>query len=149
MPPLLEIGQRILAAQAFSQLLGTEMTVYDEGGVELILPVTDAIRQQHGFVHGGVVAYLADNALSFAGGLALGGGALTSEIKVNFIRPATGDRLVARANSLSAGRKQAVSRCEIYAVSDGLERLCAAAQGTIAKTGETASGHSDTSGNGS
>lgn len=31
-------------------------------------PLRDEHLQQHGFVHGGVISYLADNALTFAGG---------------------------------------------------------------------------------
>lgn len=132
---LLEIGQGVLAAQPFSAMLGTRMTAYADGAVELRLAIDDKVRQQHGFVHGGVLAYLADNALTFAGGLSLQrGGVLTSELKINYIRPAIGDELVARAATLSAGRTQAVCRCEIYVIVDGEERLCAAAQGTIVKT---------------
>ena len=56
----------------------------------------------------------------------------TSELKVNYLRPARGDWLVARAETLHCGRTQAVCRCEVYAVADGVEKLCAAAQGTIA-----------------
>jgi acyl-coenzyme A thioesterase PaaI-like protein len=39
--------------------------------------------------------------------------------------------LVARATALSFGKSQAVTRCGIYALANGEERLCAAAQGTI------------------
>lgn len=134
MTDLLAIGRAILANQAFSQLLGTEMTAYSVEGVELRLDITEKVRQQHGFVHGGVLAYLADNALTFAGGVAMGGGVLTSEMKLNYIRPAIGQFLVARAVSISAGRTQGVARCEVYAVADGVERLCVAAQGTVART---------------
>lgn len=44
---------------------------------------------------------------------------------------ALGGTLIARAVALSAGRSLSVVRCEIYALRDGEEKLCAAAQGTI------------------
>lgn len=135
MTDLLALGRKILSEQPFSRLLGTEMTEYSQSGVELRIAITDEVRQQHGFVHGGVLAYLADNALTFAGGVAMGGGVLTSEMKLNYIRPAVGDLLIARATALSAGRTQGVVRCEVYAVRNGIERLCVAAQGTVAKAG--------------
>lgn len=89
---------------------------------------------QHGFLHGGVLSYLADNALTFAGGRRLEGQVVSGEYKISYIRPARGDALVARAEVISSGKTQSVPRCEIYALTDGTERLCAAAQGTITVT---------------
>jgi uncharacterized protein (TIGR00369 family) len=82
-------------------------------------------------VHGGVLSYLADNALTFAGGSLLGPAIVTSEYKINYLRPAMGERLIARATVLHAGKHQAVCRCDISVVNADKETLCAAAQGTI------------------
>jgi uncharacterized protein (TIGR00369 family) len=129
---LMAMGQAVLSSQPFSLLLGVELMKFSPEGTELRLPVQDQLKQQFGFVHGGVLAYLADNAMTFAGALSLGATAVaTSELKINYIRPALGGTLIARAASMSAGRVQAVVRCEIYAEQDGEEKLCAAAQGTI------------------
>ncbi len=128
-------GSAVLAAQPFSVLLGTRLVAFGADRVELQLPVTAQLLQQHGFVHGGVVSYLADNALTYAGGLTLQGAVVTAEMKINYIRPAVGELLIARSQALSAGRTQAVTRCEVFVVKDGVERLCAAAQGTITVAG--------------
>ena len=135
MDSLLAFGRHALASQPFSQLVGAELTTFSADGAELRVVVTHSLLQQHGFVHGGVLAYLADNALTFAGGGALGAAVVTSEFKINYLRPAKGDALVARAKVLSAGKTQAVCRCEIYAIDADEEKLCAAAQGTISKMG--------------
>ena len=127
----IDIGRAVLAAQPFSVLLGTEMTAYGEGGVELRLAITDAIRQQHGFAHGGVLAYLADNALTFAGGFVMGGGVLTADLKLNYVRPGIGQLLIARATAVGAGKTQAVCRGEVYAVDQGVEKVCLIAQGMV------------------
>lgn len=140
MADITDYGRGILAAQPFSRLLGSELVALEPGQVELALPLTDDLRQQYGFAHGGVLAYLADNALTFAGGTMLKGRILTLEMKINYLRPATGDRLIARAHALSAGRTQAVCRCDIFAVKDGEEKLVAAAQGTIAAAPEAEGG---------
>ncbi|MGE0769369.1 MAG: PaaI family thioesterase [Hyphomicrobiaceae bacterium] len=124
-------ARAVLAAQPFSVMLGAEITEYASDGVEIRLPINDDLKQQAGFVHGGVLSYLADNALTFAGGGSLEGQVVTGEFKINYIRPAVGSVLVARAKAISAGRTQAVTRCDIFVVKDGEERLCAAAQGTI------------------
>lgn len=133
MTDLLELGRHVIASQPFSVLVGTQVTRYGDDAVELLLPITEGLKQQHGFVHGGVLAYLADNALTMAAGLTMGGGVLTLEMKINYLKPAIGDHLIARAVTISAGRNQGVSRCDVFAVKDGVEKLCAAAQGTIMK----------------
>ncbi|MFZ2099616.1 MAG: PaaI family thioesterase [Oricola sp.] len=127
---MLEFGRKVLASQPFSVLLGTEVTRFEDGIAELRLTLGKVHLNQLGFAHGGVVAYLADNALTYAGGSKLGD-AVTLEMKINYVRPATGDMLIARATVLSSGKSQAVCRCDVFAVRDGEEKLCAAAQGTI------------------
>lgn len=131
-----ELGQRVLAAQPFSVLVGAELTVFQPGDAELQVPVREALTQQNGFVHGGVLSYLADNALTFAGGSVLGPAVVTAEYKINFLRPAKGERLIARATVIHGGKTQAVCRCDIFAVTGQGEKLCATAQGTIARLGQ-------------
>lgn len=126
----IEAARQVLQSQPFSRLLDAELVRFSEAGVELRLPICARLKQQHGFVHGGVVSYAADNALTFAGGLALGPAVVTSEFKINYVRPAAGDALVARASVVHAGRTQAVCRCEVFSLGDE-ETLCAVAQGTI------------------
>ncbi|NUZ08230.1 PaaI family thioesterase [Piscinibacter koreensis] len=132
----LAMGREVLATQPFSVLLGAELVALAPGRVELAVAMRDDLRQQDGFAHGGVVSYLADNALTFAGGTALRVPVVTSEYKINYLRPALGERLLARAEALHVGRSQAVCRCEIVAVGAAGEKLCAVAQGTIARRSE-------------
>ena len=68
-----DMAKRVFAAQPFTVLLGAELVEAGAGFATIALPLRDVLKQQHGFAHGGVVSYLADNALTFAGGLALGG----------------------------------------------------------------------------
>jgi uncharacterized protein (TIGR00369 family) len=130
---LLSFGRRILAGQPFSALLAASLDALEAGHVEMRVPVAPALLQRHGFVHGGVISYLADNALAFAGGSVLGDG-VTSEFKINYLRPAKeADALLALATVLVSGRTQAVVRCDVYTVHGTQRRLVAAAQGTITK----------------
>lgn len=135
MDEMLAMGRQILALQPFSILLGAELTAFFEGGAELKVPIKEELKQQHGFLHGGVISYAADNALTYAGGSTLGPNVLTSEFKINYMRPAIGDFIVARATVVHAGKNQAVCRCDVFMISNGKETLCATAQGTITKTG--------------
>ena len=137
-PPIdwLTLGRAVLAEQPFSVLIGAELAAASPGLCELHVPITESIKQQNGFVHGGVVSYAADNALTYAGGTALGVPTVTSEFKINYVRPAVGERLIARARAEHVGRTQAVCRCEVFVVNAGEEILCALAQGTIAALSE-------------
>jgi uncharacterized protein (TIGR00369 family) len=129
---LLQRGREVLAAQGFSRLLGAELDVFEPGRAALSLAVSPRLLQQNGFVHGGVLSYLADNALTYAGGSVLGTDVLTAEYKINYLRPASGEgRLTAEATVLGSGKTQAVVRCDVYLEAGGQRRLCAAAQGTI------------------
>jgi uncharacterized protein (TIGR00369 family) len=134
MENILSWGRHVLASQPFSVWIGAELLAFENGSAELRIPIRDDVKQQHGFVHGGVISYVADNALTFAGGSALGRGVLTSEFKINYVRPAMGEWLVARATVVYAGRSQAVCRCDVFMTRSGEERLCATAQGTIVRS---------------
>jgi uncharacterized protein (TIGR00369 family) len=132
---MLALGKEILAAQPFSRLLGAEITELAAGRAVLTIPLKHELKQQHGFVHGGVISYVADNALGFAGASVLGESIVTSEFKINYVRPAIGDHLVARATVVHSGRRQAVCRCDIFVASEEGEQLCATSQGTVTLQG--------------
>jgi uncharacterized protein (TIGR00369 family) len=137
MDEMLALGQQVLESQSFSRMLGTRLTVFAEGQAELCLAITPDMLQQHGYVHGGVLSYAADNALTFAGGSVLGPRVLTAEYKINYLRPARGGELIARASVIGSGTRQAVCRCDLWTVSEAGEVLCATALGTIVTVPET------------
>ncbi|MFF0001571.1 PaaI family thioesterase [Streptomyces avermitilis] len=131
----LETAQQALASQPFSQLIGARLTAYTESEVELTIDVTGRLHQQHGSVHGGVVAYAADNALAFVATTKLGKGMVTAGLNINFLRPARGSLLVARATVLHATGRQAVCRCEVYTMKSGRDRdHVATVTGTIVRS---------------
>ena len=139
----LAMGRGVLASQPFSVLVGAELAALSPGRCEMALAITAPLKQQNGFAHGGVVSYLADNALTYAGGTALRVPVVTAEYKINYVRPAIGERLVARARAVHVGKSQAVCQCEVFAVTGGMEKLCAVAQGTIARLSDGAGGADD------
>jgi uncharacterized protein (TIGR00369 family) len=130
---LLAYGRKVLAAQPFSVMIDARLDVFEAGTAQLSVPMSRNLLQQDGFVHGGVLAYLADNCLTYAGGSVLGK-VLTSEFKINYMRPAKdAERLVAVATVVGSGKSQAVCRCDVFLERGGERKLCAAAQGTIRK----------------
>ncbi|MFI6897540.1 PaaI family thioesterase [Streptomyces sp. NPDC050256] len=128
----LQMAQKVLDSQPFSALVGARITAFGDGAATLEIDSREELRQQNGFLHGGVLAYAADNALTFAAGTTLGPAVLTGGFSIQYLRPATGVALVARAEVVHTGRRQAVARCDLSVVGqDGTETLCAVAQGTV------------------
>ncbi|MEM7724486.1 MAG: PaaI family thioesterase [Pseudomonadota bacterium] len=121
----------ILDQQPFSHLVGVRLASAEPGAVSFELDLKPEHHQQHGFAHGGVVATLADVAISFAAGTVIGD-LVTVEFKLNYLRPGLGETLIARGQVVSSTKRQAVCRADIFAVKDGTEKLIAAAQGTLA-----------------
>lgn len=130
---LTALAKQVMAAQPFSALVGAELVSIQEGRVELRIPIRKELLQQHGFVHGGVLSYAADNAITFAGGSVLGPNVVTSEYKINYLRPAKGQALKIAARVLSHGKRQAVCLCEIFAGDEGEAKACAVAVGTVSQ----------------
>ena len=62
-----------------------------------------------------------------------GSDVLTLEYKINFLRPAAGDRLVAEATVLRTGRSISVTRVDVYVEARGVRKLCAAVQQSVMK----------------
>ncbi|GAB4589913.1 PaaI family thioesterase [Nocardia sp. IFM 10818] len=146
----LDLGRKVLAAQPFSQLVGAELTAFGNGRATLEIPIRPELGQQFGYVHGGVLAYAADNALTYAAGTVLGANVLTGGFTITYLRPAAGVRLRAEATVIDATRRQAVCRCEIFADSDeGETALCAVAQGTARSVERELNGNGGTSSAGS
>ena len=130
MSTMLEKGKAVLKSQSFSQLMGAELIEFSEGYAELRLNLREDFQQNHGFIHGGVISYLADNCITFAGASVLGN-SVTSEYKINYVRPAIGETLIAKSTVLAHGKRQAVCECKILITKDQKTHLVAVAQGTI------------------
>jgi uncharacterized protein (TIGR00369 family) len=110
----------------FVRDLDIRLDKVSEGICETSLMVQDRLRQPHGFVHGGVVATLADHT---AGGAARSVSGekdvLTVEFKINYLRPAIGDRLRCTATVLRAGKTMIVAEALVFSSNAGKEALVA------------------------
>jgi uncharacterized protein (TIGR00369 family) len=87
------------------------------GEVEIRLPFHARLTQQHGFVHAGVIAAIADSACGYAA-LSLmpdDAAVLTTEFKMNLLSPARGEYFLARGRVVRPGRKLMVCLGEVFA----------------------------------
>lgn len=119
----------------FTRFLGIEpLTVWD-GVAELVVPVRDDMTQHHGFAHGAIIGAMADNACAWAGSSVLGD-VVTGSYSINFLSPAQGTHLRAKATVVKAGKRQAVVQAEVWAEAEGQPPVLAAvATATILPTG--------------
>ena len=119
----------------FTRFLGIEPLTVWEGVAELVMPVRDDMTQHHGFAHGAIIGAMADNACAWAGSSVLGD-VVTGSYSINFLSPARGTHLRAKATVVKAGKRQAVVQAEVWAEAEGQPPVLAAvATATILPTG--------------
>lgn len=105
------------ARQSFMQTLGAEIAAVAPGEVVIEVPFRADLTQQHGFLHAGVLAAVADSACGYAA-LTLaspGTGVLSVEFKINLLAPAAGSRFRATGRVLRPGRTLTVCTAEVLA----------------------------------
>ncbi|MDG0979435.1 MAG: PaaI family thioesterase [Halieaceae bacterium] len=134
MTPIFERIRKSFNQQSFMQTLGAELVAVKDGTVTIELPFSEVLCQQQGFLHAGVVATLADNVCGYAALTQAPDGAdvVTAEFKINFVRPAIGERLVAVGKVETVGKRLCVCRGEVSAISQGNYKVVAIIQATVA-----------------
>jgi uncharacterized protein (TIGR00369 family) len=100
----------------------------EAGRVEISMPWRGEVGQYAGFLHAGLIGALIDTACGFAA-VTVVGRVLASHYAVNCLRPAVGERFVARARVVKPGKSQVFTACELFACTGSEEKLVA--------TGET------------
>lgn len=130
MSDLLELGRWSLSQQPFSCLMETKFEKAEKGNVVLSLDVRDEFKQNYGAVHGGVISYMIDVGLAYAAASEIRD-CVTSELKINYLRPAVGEKIVARAKSIHVGSRQVVCECQVFSRHAEEEILVAIGIGTV------------------
>lgn len=119
--------------QAFMATIGATLSRVEPGEIEIRLPIRPNLTQQHGFVHAGAVASIADSACGYAAASLMPAdtGVLAVEFKINLMAPAAGEQLIARGRVIRAGRTLSVCQADVVAVSEGVEKPVAILTATI------------------
>ena len=123
-----------LENQGFTKLVGAKVVSIDPGVVVMALDRRPEVLQQNGLFHGGVLAYLVDNATTAAAGTMIDRATrsvITGEYKINLIAPSIGDRLTCRAEVVKPGRTLTVVEAKVFCRIDGADKLVAIALATI------------------
>jgi uncharacterized protein (TIGR00369 family) len=117
--------QASFARQQFMATLGATLDAVRDGEVEIVLPFSKALTQQHGFIHAGAVTTIVDTACGFAALTRMPDDAavLTTEFKVNLMSPAKGERLRAKGRVVRAGKTLMVCLGEVFAEDGGKDNM--------------------------
>ncbi|MBA4066917.1 MAG: thioesterase [Isosphaera sp.] len=121
------------ARQRVMETIGAALTRVEAGAVEIALPYRADLTQQHGFVHAGIVATILDSACGYAAFSLMPAdvAVLTVEYKINLLRPATGDHLVARARVVRSGKTLTVCAGDVVSQTGGAEAVVATMLATV------------------
>ena len=133
-PSFAEEIKQSFALQSIMRLIGAELSLIEPGLVEIALSYRADLCQQHGYLHAGIIATIADSACGYAAYSLMPAASevLSVEFKVNLLRPARGEKFLARAEVIKPGRTLTVVRADIFGVSAGGERgLVATMLGTM------------------
>ena len=126
--------------QAFMATLGARLAQVAPGKVVIELPFRDDLTQQHGFLHAGVLAAIADSACGYAALSLMPAGAavLSVEFKVNLMKPAAGSHFRAVGRVVRAGRTLTVCAGEVHAEGGEGSTVVALMQATMMAVRERA-----------
>lgn len=119
--------------QGLMTTLGAEIVSVTEGEVQIALPFSAKLSQQHGYMHGGAITSIVDSACGYAALTKAPPGyeVLAAEFKINLLRPAVGDRFLAIGRVVKAGKLLTVCTGEVQAFSGGESKVIAVMQATI------------------
>lgn len=119
--------------------IGARLRAVGPGWTEVELPHRDDLTQQKGFLHGGIIGMIADNACGYAAYSLMPASAspLTVEYKINILAPGRGHTYVAEGIVLRSGRTLSVTRAEVYAETDAGRVHVASMQQTVLTLADT------------
>lgn len=135
--PVADFEERVRASfarQKAMTTIGAELTSVTPGIVEIEMPFSESLTQQHGFLHAGIISAALDTACGYAAFSLMPDDAavLTIEFKVNLLAPGRGERFLFRGSVTKPGRTIVVADGQAYAFSaDGEARLIATMTGTM------------------
>lgn len=123
-----------LQRQEFMKHIGCRLTLIEPGHVVAEIDLQKEHQQQIGFVHGGVVATIADVAAGFAGFtlVAPDEHTVTAEIKISYFSPGIGSLLRAVGKVVRAGNNMHFCEADVWCIQDDAEKLIARATTTMA-----------------
>ena len=125
--------EQIFRDAKFIHALGIELTGFGYGWCETRMFISEAVLQQHGFVHAGALMTLADHTCGGAAAttVAQDQDVITVETKTSFLRSGTGAVLICRGKVLRSGKTIIFTESETTAERDGEQVLITKMSSTL------------------
>ncbi|MDN3516759.1 PaaI family thioesterase [Aquisalimonas lutea] len=131
-----ELLRQVALTSGYNQWLGARLVAAGNGQVEVELPVRAEMLQHHGFVHGGVIGALADNACAWAAA-SIAGDVVTNSYTLQLLAPTSASRLRVAGNVIKAGKRHVSVEARVFAERDaGDPKLTAVALASISVVSE-------------
>ena len=113
--------------QSAMQTIAAQLVSVGPGTAVIELPWAQALTQQHGFLHAGMIATALDSACGYAAFSLMPADAavLTIEYKINLLAPGKGQRFRMEGLVAKPGRTISVVEGRAFAIDDGREKLIA------------------------
>lgn len=120
-------------AQGLMSTLGAELVHIEDGEVHILLPYNKRLTQQHGYTHAGAITSVVDSACGYAALTKAPENreVVTVEFKINFVRPAIGQRFLAIGRVQTSGKLITVCTGEVCADIEGERKIVAIMQATV------------------
>ena len=133
-PNFRERIQAHIQKQHFLEYVGFKITSIEEGCIEGFLVVKQFHKQQRDFIHGGLIATLADVVAGFAAYTLVPEDhhVVTAELKVSYLNPGLGNKLEAKGWVLKQGKKMNFCESEVWSLNEDQRTLIAKATTTMA-----------------
>jgi uncharacterized protein (TIGR00369 family) len=125
--------RRSFDRQALMATLGAALARVEPGEVDIALPFSARLSQQHGYLHAGAVAAIADSANGYAA-LSLcppGHEVLAVEFKINLLAPARAPEFLASGRVLRPGRTLTVCLAQVFGIEGTAREMIATMLSTI------------------
>ncbi len=119
--------------QQVMHTLGARLMEIQPGRVVIELPYQQALTQQHGFLHAGIVTTVIDSACGYAAFTLMPADAeiLSVEFKINLLSPARGEKLIAVGQVIKAGRNLTVCHGDAFMQNGDRQKPVAHMVGTM------------------
>ncbi len=126
--------QQSFDKQNIMKTLNAKLAEVEKGIVKITCDFSEGLTNQHGFFHAGVLTSILDSSCGYSALTMMPENAevLTVEFKVNFMKPAKTDKIVAIGKVLQSGKTLTI--CEGYLYDSNEEKLIAKMTTTMIAT---------------
>ena len=126
-PNFKEAIEDLVLKMPIANFIGVRFTKIELGFVEIVIPYREELSFAKGVFQAGPVGMLMDIAACCAIGTKLPSGWAFSTIDftTKIVAPATGESFIARGQAVSSGKSVSVGKAEVFAISNGIQKLSA------------------------